>query len=630
MDRANLQKEVDSLKSEVDRISKATNFNGIKLLDGSIGEATGVEVGTKAAFEGNEVDGAGAIIDGTITKGKLVEGRAAVAEKGSFYMPDKIQVSYDAATNAAGKITFDLTVGDGTGDTNKFTVTLTGDAAPGDPKEFTMDDVANVLNGGSVTGISITHDATSTGAIDDTTKLKDNFNFSFTGNKFVVEAKTAGEDWDITMDNVAGTGGADGDGKEDITAMTESLKNDLDGDTGAVAPAAIALGAVTEEGMKGENAKAASYTVASTQVQLNNEAELHGQTLKVGDKTYIMKDINTDLDAELQKMVDAGELEIVKFDKTLTSGTDGNMAGYTALTNAINANKGTTHIQALLDETTGKLTLSETEVYGNEILAKAEDDVNAAKAMITDMATAVGKPDITTGATKAQTSIKIGADLAEGSQVTIGENTYQFLNDPADAVDGKIGVQFTKDDTAANAKALLDAIKAKDPAMASATLDTDGATILLPNSVKEDGTEVTAAASASSKGLTLQVGETSDSYQKVSVVVKSTSTASLGIDDINIATQDGAEAAIDKIKAAINSVSSTRGDLGAIQNRLEHTINNLSVTTENMTAAESRIRDVDMAKEMMTYTKNNILVQASQAMLAQANQVPQGVLQLLQ
>ena len=87
---------------------------------------------------------------------------------------------------------------------------------------------------------------------------------------------------------------------------------------------------------------------------------------------------------------------------------------------------------------------------------------------------------------------------------------------------------------------------------------------------------------------------------------------------------------VSSIKDAINSVSSTRGDLGAIQNRLEHTINNLGVTTENMTAAESRIRDTDMAKEMMAYTKNNILVQAAQAMLAQANQVPQGVLQLLQ
>jgi len=91
-----------------------------------------------------------------------------------------------------------------------------------------------------------------------------------------------------------------------------------------------------------------------------------------------------------------------------------------------------------------------------------------------------------------------------------------------------------------------------------------------------------------------------------------------------------ATAAVSSVKAAINVVSSARGKLGALQNRLEHTINNLGATSENMTAAESRIRDVDMAKEMMSYTKNNILVQASQAMLAQANQLPQGVLQLLQ
>ena len=108
------------------------------------------------------------------------------------------------------------------------------------------------------------------------------------------------------------------------------------------------------------------------------------------------------------------------------------------------------------------------------------------------------------------------------------------------------------------------------------------------------------------------------------------SAKSIGITDVDISTLEDAQTAIDKIRTAINTVSSTRGDLGAIQNRLEHTINNLSVTTENMTAAESRIRDTDMAKEMMAYTKNNILVQASQAMLAQANQVPQGVLQLLQ
>lgn len=131
-------------------------------------------------------------------------------------------------------------------------------------------------------------------------------------------------------------------------------------------------------------------------------------------------------------------------------------------------------------------------------------------------------------------------------------------------------------------------------------------------------------------GLTLQIGDTADSFNQLTVRVGNMSSASLGIGSVDISTQEGGKSAVQLIKNAINSVSSTRGDLGAIQNRLEHTINNLSVTTENMTAAESRIRDVDMAKEMMSYTKNNILVQASQAMLAQANQIPQGVLQLLQ
>ncbi len=102
------------------------------------------------------------------------------------------------------------------------------------------------------------------------------------------------------------------------------------------------------------------------------------------------------------------------------------------------------------------------------------------------------------------------------------------------------------------------------------------------------------------------------------------------IGKIDLTSADSARHAISVAQAAIDMVSSMRSDFGAMQNRLDHTINNLSVQEENITAAESRIRDVDMAKEMMAYTKNNILVQSAQAMLAQANQVPQGVLQLLQ
>ena len=130
-------------------------------------------------------------------------------------------------------------------------------------------------------------------------------------------------------------------------------------------------------------------------------------------------------------------------------------------------------------------------------------------------------------------------------------------------------------------------------------------------------------------GLTLQIGDTADSYNQLNVSVNDMHVTALGINGVDIGSLTGAQSAIETIKDAINSVSSTRGTLGAIQNRLEHTQNNLSVMAENITDAESTIRDTDVAEEMMAYTKNNILVQSAQAMLAQANQIPQGVLQLL-
>lgn len=106
-------------------------------------------------------------------------------------------------------------------------------------------------------------------------------------------------------------------------------------------------------------------------------------------------------------------------------------------------------------------------------------------------------------------------------------------------------------------------------------------------------------------------------------------TAFTGLSTIAVNTASNAESAVTTIQNAINKVSTERSKLGAFQNRLEHTIANLGTSSENLTAAESRIRDVDMAKEMMNFSKNNILSQAAQAMLAQANQQPQGVLQLL-
>ena len=206
-----------------------------------------------------------------------------------------------------------------------------------------------------------------------------------------------------------------------------------------------------------------------------------------------------------------------------------------------------------------------------------------------------------------------GGDIVAGDTITLNGKTYEFVKDASTEPTKKgataVLVGVNNDATLGNLNKALESAGIK---------------------AEYDNNDIVFSATKNGAGLTLQIGDTSADFNQMTVSVGDMHTVALGIADIDISTQAGAKAAVDKIKSAINSVSSTRGDLGAIQNRLEHTINNLSVTSENMTAAESRIRDVDMANEMMAYTKNNILVQSSQAMLAQANQLPQGVLQLLQ
>lgn len=132
------------------------------------------------------------------------------------------------------------------------------------------------------------------------------------------------------------------------------------------------------------------------------------------------------------------------------------------------------------------------------------------------------------------------------------------------------------------------------------------------------------------KGLTFQIGANGVEDQRVTLSVGDMSSTSIGVGGADVSTQDAANKAIDMVDAAVKTVSMQRAGLGALQNRLEYTVNNLTTTNENLTAAESQIRDTDMATEMINYTKNNILQQASQAMLAQANQQPQAILQLLQ
>ena len=135
-----------------------------------------------------------------------------------------------------------------------------------------------------------------------------------------------------------------------------------------------------------------------------------------------------------------------------------------------------------------------------------------------------------------------------------------------------------------------------------------------------------------SLSFSLHVGADADATNKINVNIEAMSAAGLGIKGLSVKDDSGVAAtyAIDAIADAVAKVSSQRSALGAVQNRLEHTIDNLDNVVENTTSAESRIRDTDMAEEMVNYSKNNILAQAGQSMLAQANQSTQGVLSLLQ
>ena len=135
-----------------------------------------------------------------------------------------------------------------------------------------------------------------------------------------------------------------------------------------------------------------------------------------------------------------------------------------------------------------------------------------------------------------------------------------------------------------------------------------------------------------SGGVDLQVGSEGTTGNRISVSIKSMDAAGISVDTLKnngVTSQSDAQASISVIKSAMTAISKQRSDLGAIQNRLEHTINNLDNVVENTTAAESQIRDTDMATEMVKYSNNNILAQAGQAMLEQANQSNPGVLSLL-
>ena len=221
-----------------------------------------------------------------------------------------------------------------------------------------------------------------------------------------------------------------------------------------------------------------------------------------------------------------------------------------------------------------------------------------------------------------------GATDAKKNEITLDDLKGKLTANKTHSVNGKTYGVGTVDgyDTATNLYG-----KIKDEIAKASSIGTDNeATVTNTNNVfavQEGTVNVDKAVN-----LDLHVGADSYTSNKISMSIDAMSAKGLGISGIQVGGEDGQNGtyAIDSIKEAIQMVSTQRSSLGAIQNRLEHTINNLDNVVENTTSAESQIRDTDMATEMVKYSNNNILAQAGQAMLAQSNQSNQGVLSLLQ
>ena len=511
-DRKQLQKEVEQLKSEINRIADSANFNGIKLLDGSLSSVDTVQAGS-AKIELGVADAASFIGTTQVTVGAPSNlGTGALLHKDGTGLS---QTTFEVSLNG---LTYDsLTANTGSAITMLVGGTTIAINAASTKTDLSSSQLADLFKQQVGSGISI-GGVTYTVEVDgdklkftmDETVAKSLTNAaSFTGN-FNVTIKTG-----ATTVGVMTGGPVSADGN--ISLATSNVKEATPGGSDIYASASQAT------------------PWAATDIK-------DGMVVKIGNENYIF---------------------------TLSDDMFGKASSVASTDNSFKI----VDVRDLANETGTAL---DTTNIGAHVLSMATTRL--------------------TEAAKDNEMFIVGASTTDG-RLTFRERAEYGGN----GKDGK--ADLTK----------MSGLNAQFKVYQNAVIN-----------------ETKASVTVKGKPLTLQIGDTADDYNQLKVNVGDMHATSLGISALSIEDQDSAAKAIESIKNAINQVSDVRGTLGATQNRLDHTINNLGVMTENIQDAESTIRDVDVAEEMMAYTKNNILIQSAQAMLAQANQVPQGVLQLLQ
>lgn len=321
---------------------------------------------------------------------------------------------------------------------------------------------------------------------------------------------------------------------------------------------------------------------------------------------------------DLSKVADGGTIEFDGVTYTFDGTTDANSAGKIGI-------QDSTKVAANIATAAGAT------ASGNVFTVSSAGANTGATSGVSGLVVSnnAGKDEI--DATAATFSIdfsgKTGKDLI-GTTLNIDGKVYEFTTTSAAKGEGNTAVSIAADSTAGDIAAALYTVAGTDGDYAAADPTTTGRIVFTAGTTGKKSVDANVR-HGSVDGIVFQIGSDNSADQRVSLTVADMSTKGLGLESITIGSQPDAQAAIDKISKAINTVSGTRADFGALQNRLEHTVNNLSTTSENLTSAESRIRDVDMSSEMVEMTKNQILSQAATAMLAQANTQPQGVLQLL-
>ena len=366
-----------------------------------------------------------------------------------------------------------------------------------------------------------------------------------------------------------------------------------------------------DAGLKGTLTDNGDGTATFTMAALND-----GDTVSIGGKNYTIGSLKADAD-KLVAAPGTGTKKLTIGDKTFV------------------------------------LKAGDTKVYDetgtNQVFVKTADGTTAATGATAFSTgaelTTTSKYKDDTNADKDNTAVTIDnlKDYIKGGvKVSDGTTTLTVLNDAKDAT-GAVGNDGVDDnDNSLIIKKKAYELAAKELLAANQIGDTEGSAkvgvgdvgtaVNLTNGTGTFQIQTGSAKVANTLSFSLHVGADADMTNKITVDIDTMNSANLGIKGLNVTDKNGSAAtyAIDAISDAISKVSSQRSALGAVQNRLEHTIDNLDNISENTSSAESRIRDTDMAKEMVNYSKNNILAQAGQSMLAQANQSNQGVLSLLQ